>query len=106
MGVLWLLNFIPDYKIEMNAVTVVNLVLTLGLSIEFVVHIIIFFFRSRSYDPKEKIKYAMKNVGVSVFIGIVTTKIIGKFYFFNFFKFFRSKRTGLRTIKNIPNIFF
>jgi len=81
VGVLWLLNFIPDYKIELNAVSVVNLVLTCGLSIEFVVHIIIFFFRSRSFDPKEKIKFAMKNVGVSVFIGIITTKIIGNLFF-------------------------
>ncbi len=80
MGILWLCNFYPDYKIELNAVSVVNLVLTCGLSVEFVVHIIIFFFRSRSFDPKEKIKFAMKNVGVSVFIGIITTKIIGNFY--------------------------
>jgi Niemann-Pick C1 protein len=80
VGILWLCNFYPDYKIELNAVSVVNLVLTCGLSVEFVVHIIIFFFRSRSFDPKEKIKFAMKNVGVSVFIGIITTKIIGNFY--------------------------
>jgi len=53
------------------------MLLACGLSVEFTVHIIIFFFRSRSKDPIEKIKYAMKNVGASVFVGIVTTKILG-----------------------------
>lgn len=72
------MNFIPDYKIELNAVSVVNMVLACGLSIEFTVHIIIFYFRCRSRDPEEKIRYAMKNVGASVFVGIVTTKIIGE----------------------------
>jgi Niemann-Pick C1 protein len=77
LGVLWLLNFIPDYKIELNAISVVNMVLACGLSIEFTVHIVIFFFRCKSQDPIEKLEYAMKNVGVSVFVGIVTTKILG-----------------------------
>lgn len=77
LGVLWLLNYLPDYIIELNAISVVNMVLACGLSVEFTVHIIIFFFRCRSRDPIEKIKYAMKNVGASVFVGIVTTKILG-----------------------------
>ena len=28
-------------------------------------------------SPEKRVRYALKNVGVSVFIGIVTTKIIG-----------------------------
>jgi Niemann-Pick C1 protein len=39
--------------------------------------LLIFYIRFRSDDPRERARYALKNVGVSVFIGIVTTKIIG-----------------------------
>ena len=78
------MNYLPDYKVELNAVSVVNMVLACGLSVEFVVHIIIFFFRCRSTDPVDKIKYAMKNVGASVFVGIVTTKILGNLIFYIF----------------------
>jgi Niemann-Pick C1 protein len=77
IGVLWLLNFIPDYIIELNAVSVVNIVLACGLSVEFTVHLIIFYIRSPKIDTHDRMRYALKNVGVSVFIGIVTTKIIG-----------------------------
>lgn len=78
VGVLWLLNFIPGYILELNAVSVVNMVLACGLSVEFTVHLIIFYLRCKKEDPKEKVRYALKNVGISVFVGIVTTKIIGK----------------------------
>jgi Niemann-Pick C1 protein len=77
IGILWLLNYIPDYQIEINAVSVVNLILACGLSVEFTVHLIIFYLRCPHDDPEAKVRYALKNVGVSVFIGIVTTKIIG-----------------------------
>jgi Niemann-Pick C1 protein len=77
IGVLWLLNFLPDYIIELNAVSVVNIVCACGLSVEFSVHLIIFYLRCQKDEPEEKVRYALKNVGVSVFIGIVTTKIIG-----------------------------
>ncbi len=79
IGVLWLLNLLPDYKVELNAVSVVNLILACGLSVEFVVHLLIFYHRKKSEDSAVRVKYALKNVGVSVFIGIVTTKIIGNY---------------------------
>jgi Niemann-Pick C1 protein len=82
LGVLWLLNFIPDYIIELNAVSVVNLVLASGLSVEFVVHFFIFYLRCKKDEPSDRIRYALKNVGVSVLIGIITTKIIGKLFYF------------------------
>ena len=53
------------------------MLLAAGLSVEFTVHIIIFFFRCKSEDAVEKIKYSMKTVGSSVLVGIVVTKIIG-----------------------------
>ena len=83
IGTLWLLNFIPDYTIELNAISVVNIVVALGLSVEFCAHIIIFYMKSpesNSQTPNvDYIKYSLQNVGVSVFVGIMTTKVIGVF---------------------------
>ena len=83
IGTLWLLNYIPDYTIELNAISVVNIVVALGLSVEFCAHIIIFYMKSPKSDSEtpnvDYIKYSLKNVGVSVFVGIMTTKVIGVF---------------------------
>ena len=83
IGVLYLLNFIPDYTVELNAISVVNIVVALGLSVEFCAHIIIFYMKSpksNSLTPNvDHIKYSLKNVGVSVLVGIMTTKVIGVF---------------------------
>jgi len=77
IGAVYLTNFIPGYIIEINAVSVVNLVLSCGLSVEFTVHVVIFYFRSVKKSSSEKVQYSLKNVGVAVLVGIVTTKIIG-----------------------------
>lgn len=78
IGLLWLLNFLPDFKIEINAVSVVNLVLACGLSVEFTVHLLIFYLRSTSTSTEDRVRYSLGRAGASVFVGIVTTKIIGK----------------------------
>ena len=77
IGVVYILNFIPDYKVEINAVSVVNIVLASGLSAEFVVHLIIFYLKCKSKSLEDRVRFALKNVGMSVLIGIVTTKILG-----------------------------
>jgi hypothetical protein len=61
IGLIYLLNFIPDYIVEINAVSVVNLVMACGLSVEFTVHIIIFYMRS---VKKKTAKKKMKNVRI------------------------------------------
>lgn len=57
IGVVYLLNFLPDYIIEINAVSVVNLVMACGLSVEFTVHIVIFYLRCKEETARDKIKY-------------------------------------------------
>lgn len=79
LGVLYLLNFIPDYKVELNAVSAVNIVVAMGLSVEFTVHMIIFYCRGENKTKEERVIYSLKNIGASVLIGIMTTKIIGVF---------------------------
>lgn len=87
LGILYLLNYIPDFTIDLNAISSVNIVVCLGLSVEFCVHTIIFYLKSPFNHKGEKVKEALKNVGVSVLIGILATKFIWVFVLF----FSRSK---------------
>ena len=82
IGILFLANYIPDFTIDLNAISAVNIVVALGLSVEFCVHTIIFYIKSPFNHKGEKVKDALKNVGVSVLIGIITTKFIGVFVLF------------------------
>lgn len=51
LGLLWLLNsMISGFVIQLNAVTVVNIVMSLGFSVEFCVHVCIAF--NRHYGTK------------------------------------------------------
>ncbi len=77
MGVLYLLNFLPGYQVELNAISAVNIVVALGVSVEFSVHIIICYCRVKDKTKAERVLYALKNVGGSIIIGIMLTKIIG-----------------------------
>lgn len=78
IGLLFLFNLLPGYDIEINAVSVVNIVLACGLSVEFIVHLVIFYLRCNSNDPVKKTKFSLRNVGISVLVGIVTTKFLGR----------------------------
>ena len=82
IGILYLANYIPDFTIDLNAISAVNIVVALGLSVEFCVHTIIFYIKSPFNRKHEKVKDSLKNVGVSVLIGIITTKFIGVFVLF------------------------
>ncbi|KAI7740896.1 hypothetical protein M8C21_017477 [Ambrosia artemisiifolia] len=70
LGVMALLN------IQLNAVSVVNLVMSVGISVEFCVHITHAFLVS-SGDRDQRIKEALGTMGASVFSGITLTKLVG-----------------------------
>ncbi|KAK9112478.1 hypothetical protein Scep_019997 [Stephania cephalantha] len=70
MGVMAILN------IQLNAISVVNLVMSIGIAIEFCVHIIYAFLASTG-DRESRMKEALSTVGASVFSGITLTKLIG-----------------------------
>ena len=72
---MYLLNFLPDYIIEINAVSVVNLVMACGLSVEFTVHIIIFYFRSK--------KVAQKSLKSENILFILSNELFSKLEFFS-----------------------
>jgi len=77
LGVLWLCNQIfGGFQIQINAVTVVNIVMALGFSVEFCVHIAIAFNRFTG-TKLERAKRAIFHMGSSVLVGIGSTKFIG-----------------------------
>ncbi|KAH7567015.1 hypothetical protein JRO89_XS07G0007000 [Xanthoceras sorbifolium] len=63
-------------KIQLNAVSVVNLVMSVGIAVEFCVHITHAFSVS-SGDKDQRMKEALSTMGASVFSGITLTKLVG-----------------------------
>jgi len=63
--------------IELNAVSLVNLVMAVGISVEFVAHTARDFAISIKGSRVERAKHALTSMGSSVFSGITLTKILG-----------------------------
>ncbi|XP_048128326.1 NPC intracellular cholesterol transporter 1 isoform X2 [Rhodamnia argentea] len=70
MGVMAVLN------IQLNAVSVVNLVMSIGIAVEFCVHIIQAFLICPG-DRSQRMQGALITMGASVFSGITLTKLCG-----------------------------
>ena len=88
VGVLAVWNRVGSgYGVRINAVSVVNVVMATGLSVEFVVHIAAAFLtyhhpisagrRSKSRSRETRAKHALSSMGASVFSGITLTKLVG-----------------------------
>jgi Niemann-Pick C1 protein len=76
LAVLYLWNLGGGYGVRINAVSVVNIVMGVGLSVEFVVHIAsAFLFNTGSRENRAK--SALSSMGASVFSGITLTKLVG-----------------------------
>ncbi|MFS8006288.1 putative Sterol-sensing domain, protein patched/dispatched [Helianthus anomalus] len=71
-----LLGVMAVLNIQLNAVSVVNLVMSVGISVEFCVHITHAFLVS-SGDRDQRTKEALSTMGASVFSGITLTKLVG-----------------------------
>ncbi|CAI8600204.1 unnamed protein product [Vicia faba] len=70
MGVMAILN------IQLNAISVVNLVMSVGIAVEFCVHMT-HSFTVASGDKDQRVKEALGTMGASVFSGITLTKLVG-----------------------------
>ncbi|KAI3725546.1 hypothetical protein L1987_65336 [Smallanthus sonchifolius] len=71
-----LLGVMAVLDIQLNAVSVVNLVMSVGISVEFCVHITHAFLVS-SGDRDQRTKESLATMGASVFSGITITKLVG-----------------------------
>ncbi|KAK1560393.1 hypothetical protein Q3G72_026113 [Acer saccharum] len=76
MTVVDLLGVMAILDIQLNAVSVVNLIMSIGIAVEFCVHITHAFLVSPG-DRGQRAKEALGTMGASVFSGITITKLVG-----------------------------
>ncbi|XP_047328776.1 NPC intracellular cholesterol transporter 1-like [Impatiens glandulifera] len=76
MVVVDLMGVMAVLGIQLNAVSVVNLIMSVGIAVEFCVHITHAFSLS-SGSKDERMKEALSTMGASVFSGITLTKLVG-----------------------------
>ena len=77
IGLCWLMNVVfGGYGVQINAVSVVNLISAVGLSVEFCVHLMIAFMDYEG-SREERAKNALAIMGSSILVGIVVTKFLG-----------------------------
>ncbi|KAJ8765051.1 hypothetical protein K2173_010527 [Erythroxylum novogranatense] len=76
MIVVDLMGIMAILDIQLNAVSVVNLIMSIGIAVEFCVHIGHAFMISRG-DRNQRAKEALSTMGASVFSGITLTKLVG-----------------------------
>ncbi|KHN46869.1 Niemann-Pick C1 protein, partial [Glycine soja] len=76
MIILDLMGVMAILGIQLNAVSVVNLIMSIGIAVEFCVHIVHAFTVSLG-DRSQRAKTALCTMGASVFSGITLTKLVG-----------------------------
>lgn len=76
MLIIDLLGVMAVFHIQLNALSVVNLIMSVGIAVEFCVHITHAFSIS-SGNRNQRMKEALGGMGASVFSGITLTKLVG-----------------------------
>ncbi|KQJ84058.1 hypothetical protein BRADI_5g18407v3 [Brachypodium distachyon] len=76
MIVLDLMGVMAVLGIQLNAISIVNLVMSIGIAVEFCVHITHAFMIGIG-DRENRARHALSTIGASVFSGITLTKLVG-----------------------------
>lgn len=76
MIVLDMMGVMAILGIQLNAISVVNLVMSIGIAVEFCVHITHAFMIGTG-DKETRARQALSTMGASVFSGITLTKLVG-----------------------------
>lgn len=77
MIIIDLLGLMTIWDINVNPVSITNVIMAMGLAVEFCAHISRSFLISRGDTRVERVQKAMSEVGSSVFSGITITKLLG-----------------------------
>ncbi|XP_044021275.1 NPC intracellular cholesterol transporter 1 homolog 1b-like isoform X2 [Aphidius gifuensis] len=77
MIIINMLGFMYWWNISLNAVSLVNLVMTVGISVEFCSHIVRLYLVSIKFSRISKASDALSTMGSPVFSGITMTKFVG-----------------------------
>ncbi|XP_074112433.1 NPC intracellular cholesterol transporter 1 homolog 1b-like [Cotesia typhae] len=72
-----MLGYMYWWNISLNAISLVNLVMTVGISVEFCSHLVHSYLTSTEKTRVAKTSEALTDMGSSVFSGITMTKLIG-----------------------------
>ncbi|CAD6211781.1 GSCOCG00003829001-RA-CDS, partial [Cotesia congregata] len=72
-----MLGYMYWWNISLNAISLVNLVMTVGISVEFCSHLVHAYLTSTQKTRVAKTSEALTDMGSSVFSGITMTKLIG-----------------------------
>jgi Niemann-Pick C1 protein len=67
------------FSISLNAVSLVNLVMTVGIAVEFCSHIVRWFYKSSKPTKLSRAEDSLVHMGTSVISGITITKFLGVF---------------------------
>lgn len=73
-----LLGVLQWAGISVNALSYISMVMSVGLMVDFLMHILLRYFESYETDRKEKVKDTIKTMGGSIFIGGLST-FLGEF---------------------------
>ncbi|XP_038878641.1 NPC intracellular cholesterol transporter 1-like [Benincasa hispida] len=76
MIIIDLMGVMAILKIQLNAVSVVNILMSIGIAVEFCVHLVHAFLVSCG-DRSQRAQQALSTMGASVFSGITLTKLVG-----------------------------
>jgi len=67
------LGFSPMFGVTVNSVSYITLTVSIGLMVDFLIHILLRYFESTELTSKAKVKDTLKTMGVSVAMGGFTT---------------------------------
>ena len=71
---LWLLASIPIWGLDLNTISAVNLIMAIGLLVDYSLHFIhCFGLKPNELGRKERALQALKDIGPAVFLGLCTT---------------------------------
>jgi predicted RND superfamily exporter protein len=57
------------WGVSLNSISMINLVMAIGFSVDYSAHIALSFLKSKEETPEKRVVYALKNVGASVMLG-------------------------------------
>ncbi|VDP35043.1 unnamed protein product [Soboliphyme baturini] len=70
---LGVIGFLCLWNVDLDPVSIINIVISLDFAVEYAVHICHFYYKSPSTDPREKLRHSLGTVGWPVMQGGLTT---------------------------------
>ncbi|XP_017304818.2 patched domain-containing protein 3-like, partial [Diaphorina citri] len=67
------LGYMALWSVNLDSISMINLIMCTGFSVDFTAHICYSYMSSSSDDPKERVREALYSVGLPIFQGAVST---------------------------------